>query len=150
MQNTMKKSKFVKDSNGQLINLVKIYGMNYFETGLMSFDKNGYSYGWIERGHASYELINAFLIKQLVGKFFFSLPNGGRAHIDILDDVFINPNSGNLIIKSIAPNTSLFIATEASYSDIEGLLTEVQDSMISISDGGDKQVDWAAYSVSDT
>lgn len=146
----MKKSKFMKDSNDQLINLSKVYGMNRFEKGLMGFDKNGYSCCWIEIGHASYESIKDFLVKQLAGKFFFNLPNGGRAHIGILEDVFINPNSGNLIIKSIAPKTSLFIATEASYSDIEGLLSEVQDSMISISDGGDKQVDWAAYSISDT
>lgn len=146
----MKKSKFMKDSNGQLTNLANIYAMTRFEKGLMGFDKNGYSCCWIEANHTSYESIKDFLDKRLAGKFFFNLPNGGRAHIDIFEDVFINPNSGNLIIKSIAPKTSLFIATETSYSDIDGLLSEVQDSIISISDGGDKQVDWAAYSISNT
>jgi len=143
------KAQFRKNENG-IIRLDTLWGIVKSSSHLCGFDKDGYMPVYLDDEAPEEEVSELFeLIKQALKNRcdVLSTPCGGGFSIELIKDIYVNPNTDNLIITSIAPDKALLILKSGDYSDMEALADEVQDVVIALSNGESKNVDWQAHAV---
>lgn len=141
------KAQFRKTENG-MIRLDTLMGVVKSTDHLFGFDKGGFMPVYLGEDTPENEINELFqLIKQALKnrRDILNTPCGGGLSIELISEVYVNPNSGNLIISSIAPDKALLILKEDEYSDMDALADEVQDAIIALSNGENKKIDWQAY-----
>lgn len=143
------KSFFRRDSNGGVKNLTNSCGCIKTETDFLSFGANGYLNFHLDDKSSDEEIeaCRSHIMKVLKFTASLNLPNDCGIAIDIIDEAYINPNSGNLVITSIAEGKALFFAKPDDYSDMEVLLDVVHNALMDLSEGKKSTVDWQAYAV---
>tara|TARA_R110000744_G_scaffold299518_5_gene408901 strand:+ start:699 stop:1142 length:444 start_codon:yes stop_codon:yes gene_type:complete len=142
-------SLFRRGSNGGLKNLNNSYGCIKTGADFLSFGANGYLNFYLDDKSSEEEIekCRSHIMKVLKSTGFLNLPNDCGIAISLIDEAYINPNSNNLVITSIAEGKALFFAKPDDYSDMEALLDEVHNALMNLSDGKKATVDWQAYAV---
>jgi len=142
-------SLFRRDSNGGMKNLTNSYGCLKTANDFLSFGANGFLNFHLDgkASEADIEECRQHIMEALKYTKTLNLPNDCGVSISIIDEVYINPQSNNLVISSIADRKYLFIGKPDEYSELDMLLEEVQNALIDLSEGRRTIVDWQAYAV---
>ena len=145
----MVKAKFCKDSNDGVSNLSTLKGCVRGDGSLLGFDSSGYLRFYLDdkTPEAEIEECLKHIAKTIGVKRALVTPDGGALSIDIIDDVYRNPKSGNLIISSIATDNFLLILKSDDYNEIDDLVDAVQNALIDLSNDKNVTVDWQAHAV---
>lgn len=145
----MAKAKFHKDSNDGVANLSTLTGGIRGDGSLLGFDSSGYLRFYLDDKTPAAEIEECLnhIAKAIGVKRALVTPDDGVLSIDIIDDVYRNPKSGNLIISSIAPDKVLLILKDDEYTEIDDLVDAVQNALIDLSNDKNATVDWQAHAV---
>ena len=140
-------SLFRRDSNGGMKNLTNSHGCLKTANDFLSFGANGFLNFHLDEkaSEEEVEMCREHIMKVLKFTQALNLPNDCGVSIAIIDEVYINPQSNNLVISSIADGKYLFIGKPDEYSELDMLLDEVQNALIDLSEGKRTTVDWQAY-----
>lgn len=142
-------SLFRRGTNGGLKNLTNSYGCIRTEADFLSFAENGFLNFHLDDSASEDEIEECrnHIMKVLKFTAYLNLPNDCGIAIAIIDEAYISPKSGNLVIKSIAEGKIFFTAKPDEYSEMDMLLEEVHNALMDLSAGKKTTVDWQAYAV---
>jgi hypothetical protein len=138
----------IKTDNG-IVRLNSLVGLIKSATKLHGFDIRGNMRLYLDdkTPDAEQERIRALVMKKIGTRRILNTPCGNGILVDIIDDIYINPNSNNLIISSIADGRSFLALKADDYADMELLVDEVQNAFIDLNEGKAATVDWTAHAV---
>lgn len=155
-----KKATFKIDSSGRATNIMRLSGIVYVDREgveatekqpagdwVMGFDEQGYRRFFFNGEATPKEKEDTVTsASNSIGvKYSIPLIYDGRLSIDIIDDIFISPNSGNLIISSIAPKTALFVAEQDKFVNLEDLRDELSLALVDATNGKTVEINWDDY-----
>jgi hypothetical protein len=138
----------IKTANG-IVRLNAIVGLITSDSKVHGFDSKGHMRLYLDdvTSTEEKERVRALVMKKIGSNRILKTPCGNGLSVDIIDDIYINPNSQNLIISSIADGRALLILKADKYSDMELLVDEVQNAFIELNEGKAAAVDWTAHAV---
>ncbi len=138
----------IKTANG-VVRLNAIVGLITSEEKVHGFDSRGHMRLYLDDTTSAeeQERVRALVMKKVSTNRVLKTPCGNGLSVDIIDDIYINPKSQNLIISSIAEGRALLILKADEYSDMDLLVDEVQDAFMALNEGKAATVDWAAHTV---
>jgi len=155
-----KQAHFEIDSTGKAVNLMRLTGINFVDrTDIEATDKvpaGDWVFGFGATGYRDFFLngditpkkkedIMEIVVKAINSKRHLPLPNGGVISVDIIDEIFINPKTNNLVITSIASRTVLFIAEKDKFKDLEGLKDTLSLALVELSNNKKAEFNWDDY-----
>jgi hypothetical protein len=138
----------IKTANG-IVRLNAIVGLIASEDKVHGFDSRGHMrlYLYDTTSAEERERVRTLVMKKVGTTRVLKTPCGNGISVDIIDDIYINPKSQNLIISSIAEGRALLILKADECSDMELLVDEVQDAFMALNAGKAAAVDWTAHAV---
>tara|TARA_R110001583_G_scaffold59932_9_gene178469 strand:- start:16455 stop:16895 length:441 start_codon:yes stop_codon:yes gene_type:complete len=138
----------IKTANG-IVRLNAIVGLITSDSKVHGFDSKGHMRLYLDdvTSTEEKERVRALVMKKIGFNRVLKTPCGNGLSVDIIDDIYINPNSQNLIISSIADGRALLILKADKYSDMELLVDEVQNAFMALNEGKAAAVDWVAHTV---